>query len=83
MCCCRFFVRRCPPRRARRRPGAFALPGGPSLLSHKEAKETQGLRPYAPQGQGLWLGLLEGGSFGVQRGSPTSVGSLVNHCLVI
>jgi len=26
----------------------YALPGGPSLPFRKEAKETQGLRPYVP-----------------------------------
>ena len=38
-----------PPRISWRQPPAcFALPGGPSLLFRKEAKETQGLRPYVP-----------------------------------
>jgi hypothetical protein len=30
----------------------IVLPDGPSLLLGKEAKLTQGLRPYVPQGQG-------------------------------
>ncbi|MCL2842270.1 MAG: hypothetical protein FWE28_02220 [Oscillospiraceae bacterium] len=29
-------------------PRAFVLPDGPSLPFRKEAKETQGLRPYVP-----------------------------------
>jgi len=32
----------------RKPPTGYVLPDGPSLLFRKEAKETQGLRPYVP-----------------------------------
>ena len=46
------------------------------LIRQKETKiRFRGCTPKDPKG--LWLGLLEGGIFGVQRYSPTGVGSLV------